>query len=99
ARGDERLWSLSEVGHMRLAAWKAGLFAAATLLSATATTSVARADGAWGPFTANISLTTDYRFRGISQSDRDAAVQGGFDFAQNGWFAGVWASSVDFLDS
>jgi uncharacterized protein (TIGR02001 family) len=83
---------------MRIAAWKAGLFAAVTLLGTSATASIAHADGAWGPFTANISLTTDYRFRGLSQSDNDAAVQGGFDFAQDGWFLGVWASSIDFLD-
>jgi uncharacterized protein (TIGR02001 family) len=84
---------------MRIAAWKAGLFAAVSLMGTSAATSLAHADGAWGPFTANISLTSDYRFRGISQSDNDAAVQGGIDFAQNGWFLGVWASSVDFLDS
>lgn len=85
---------------MRSASWKAGLFAAAALMGSSASTTVAHADeGAWGPFTANIELTTDYRFRGISQSDNDAAVQGGIDFAKNGWFAGVWASSVDFLDS
>jgi uncharacterized protein (TIGR02001 family) len=83
---------------MRIAAWRAGLFAAVSLLGAGALSAPARADGAWGPFTANISLTTDYRFRGISQSDNDAAVQGGIDFADNGWFAGVWASTVDFLD-
>ena len=84
---------------MKLTSWKAGLFAAVAMMSAGATTSVAHADGAWGPFTANISLTSDYRFRGISQSDNGAAVQGGVDYASNGWFAGVWASSVDFLDS
>lgn len=83
---------------MRIAAWTAGLVAAVSLTSMSAMTSVAHADGAWGPFTANISLTTDYRFRGISQSDTDPAVAGGVDFAQDGWFAGVWASSVDFLD-
>ncbi len=80
---------------MRIAAWKAGLFAAVSLMGVSG---VARADGAWGPFTANIELTNDYRFRGISQTDRSAAVQGGIDFASNGWFAGVWASNVDFED-
>lgn len=84
---------------MRIAAWKAGLFAAVSLMGASTASTIAHADGAWGPFTANIELTSDYRFRGISQSNRDAAVQGGVDFASNGWFAGVWASSVDFLDA
>lgn len=46
---------------------------------------------------ANVALTSDYRFRGISQSDEDAAIQGGVDavFAP-GIYVGVWASSVDF---
>jgi uncharacterized protein (TIGR02001 family) len=84
---------------MRIAAWKAGLFAAVSLAGMSAAGTVAHADGAWGPFTANIALTTDYRFRGISQTDRDAAVQGEVDFNKNGFLAGVWASNVDFLDS
>lgn len=45
----------------------------------------------------NVTLTSDYRFRGISQSDTDPAIQGGFDVAfDNGLYAGVWASNVDF---
>ncbi|MFV0477537.1 MAG: TorF family putative porin [Parahaliea sp.] len=46
---------------------------------------------------ANVSLTSDYRFRGISQSDDDPALQGGFDLAfDNGLYIGTWGSSVDF---
>ncbi len=45
----------------------------------------------------NIALATDYRFRGISQTDRDPAVSGGFDFtAENGLYAGVWGSNIAF---
>ena len=46
---------------------------------------------------ANVTLTSDYRFRGISQSDESVAIQGGFDaeFAA-GFYAGVWGSTVDF---
>ena len=44
---------------------------------------------------ANIGVVSDYRFRGISASDRDPAIQGGIDVtAGSGWFAGVWASSI-----
>jgi uncharacterized protein (TIGR02001 family) len=47
---------------------------------------------------ANVALTTDYRFRGISQSNDDIAIQGGFDLAfENGIYIGTWGSSVDFL--
>ncbi|WP_423822775.1 TorF family putative porin [Salinisphaera sp. SPP-AMP-43] len=49
-----------------------------------------------GSLTANVAFTTDYRFRGISQTDRDFAVQGGFDYAMDsGFYLGTWASNVD----
>lgn len=48
--------------------------------------------------TANVALTTDYVFRGESQSDEAAAIQGGFDCDYRMFYAGVWASSVDFGD-
>ena len=48
-------------------------------------------------FTGNVALTSDYTFRGISQTAEDPAVQGGFDFAhKSGVYAGVWASSLNF---
>ncbi len=47
-------------------------------------------------YTFNIDGTSDYVFRGFSQSARDPAVQGGADFAYNIFYAGVWASSIDF---
>ena len=45
----------------------------------------------------NVAITSDYRFRGISQNDQTLAIQGGFDFEhEDGFYVGVWASSVDF---
>ena len=45
----------------------------------------------------NVALTSDYKFRGISQSNGDIAIQGGFDIGwDTGIYAGVWGSSVDF---
>ncbi|MCP5189477.1 MAG: hypothetical protein H6988_03695 [Pseudomonadales bacterium] len=45
----------------------------------------------------NVALTSDYRFRGISQSDESAAIQGGFDAEFGpGFYIGTWGSSVDF---
>ena len=54
--------------------------------------------------TGNVSLTTNYKFRG---QDQDAskvkavkpAIQGGFDYAfgDSGWYVGNWNSSVDWL--
>ena len=44
-----------------------------------------------------MAITSDHRFRGISQSDRDPALQGGFDWAHDsGFYLGTWASSIDF---
>ena len=44
---------------------------------------------------ANAAVVSDYRFRGVSLSDRNPAIQGGIDVSMdNGLFAGSWASSV-----
>ena len=45
---------------------------------------------------ANVAFTTDYRWRGVSFSDGDFAVQGGFDLThENGFYVGVWSSSIE----
>nr|VFJ89963.1 MAG: conserved hypothetical protein [Candidatus Kentron sp. H]VFJ90947.1 MAG: conserved hypothetical protein [Candidatus Kentron sp. H]VFJ97973.1 MAG: conserved hypothetical protein [Candidatus Kentron sp. H] len=49
-------------------------------------------------FTGNIAITTDYLFRGYSQTGEGAAIQGGMDYthAPSGFYAGTWASSIEF---
>ncbi len=47
----------------------------------------------------NLGATSDYVFRGVSQSDNDPALQGGVDVAYGILYAGVWASLVDFADA
>ena len=47
-------------------------------------------------YTFNIDGTSDYVFRGFSQNMRDPALQGGADFAYNIFYAGVWASGINF---
>ncbi len=50
-----------------------------------------------GPeFSANVALTTDYMFRGISQTQNDPAIQGGIDMTWGIFYLGTWASNVDF---
>ena len=45
----------------------------------------------------NVSLTTDYVFRGVSQTLEEPAIQGGFDYSNSsGFYAGFWGSNVDF---
>ena len=46
--------------------------------------------------TANVALSTDYMYRGISQTDSTPALSGGFDYShESGFYAGLWASNVD----
>lgn len=46
---------------------------------------------------ANVTLSSDYSFRGVSQTGLDPAIQGGFDIAlDNGFSVGTWASNVNF---
>lgn len=46
---------------------------------------------------ANANLTTDYKFRGISQTNSGPAFQGGFDADfGNGFYLGNWNSNVSF---
>lgn len=48
--------------------------------------------------TGNLTFTTDYVFRGVSQTNEDAAVQGGLDYSHTptGLYVGTWASNVNF---
>ena len=48
----------------------------------------------------NLSVTSDYVFRGISQSNRKPALQGGLDYAfgDSGFYVGTWGSNIDFQD-
>lgn len=45
----------------------------------------------------NIGVVSKYIFRGIGNENSGAAVQGGLDYAHgNGFYAGWWASSLDY---
>ena len=70
----------------------------AALTSGAATSALAADPKAPEPdfeISGNFALVSDYRFRGISQTDKDPAAQGGFDVAhKSGLAAGVWASNV-----
>jgi uncharacterized protein (TIGR02001 family) len=48
--------------------------------------------------TSNISLVSDYLYRGISQTGTKPAIQGGFDYAHSsGFYAGAWGSSISWI--
>jgi uncharacterized protein (TIGR02001 family) len=47
--------------------------------------------------TGNVALVTDYRFRGLSQSSGDPAIQGSININhKSGLYVGMWSSSTDF---
>lgn len=70
--------------------------AGVALVALLATAGTAVAEGEWS---GNVAITSDYVWRGISQTDEDPAIQGGFDYANGMFYAGTWASNVDFGDA
>ena len=46
----------------------------------------------------NVGAVSEYRYRGISQSRLDPAVQGGFDYAdKSGFYVGAWGSTIKWI--
>lgn len=67
-----------------------GVLAAAGLLSLGATARAADLSG-------SAALTSDYVWRGTTQTQGDAAVQAGFKLAsESGFYGSVWGSNVEF---
>ncbi len=51
----------------------------------------------YGNLSANVGAVSNYYFRGVTQTDDSAAVQGGLDWNHDlGIYLGTWASNVDF---
>ncbi|MDR3214214.1 MAG: TorF family putative porin [Azoarcus sp.] len=72
--------------------------AASVLVAALPLASVVQAEESASPFSANVSIVSDYAYRGISQTDEKPALQGGFDFKHSsGLYIGVWGSSISWL--
>lgn len=46
----------------------------------------------------NAAVTSDYVFRGVSQTQENPAVSTGVDLTKGAFYAGAWASNVDFGD-
>jgi uncharacterized protein (TIGR02001 family) len=46
----------------------------------------------------NVGAVSDYRYRGISQSRLQPALQGGLDYAdKSGFYVGAWGSSIKWI--
>ena len=73
---------------------KKSLLALAAVLSLGALPSLSYAQ-----FSANIGAVTDYRYRGISQSRMDPALQGGLDYGlPAGFYVGTWLSTIKWIE-
>ena len=71
-----------------------------TLLTAAAAMALTAPAAVAAEVAGNVTLASDYSFRGWSQTGRDPAIQGGFDVAFEGGFSvGTWASNVNFGDT
>lgn len=48
--------------------------------------------------TANVGVTSNYVFRGLTQTDDGVALQGGIDYIHEvGFYAGAWGSNVEVI--
>ncbi|HEX4304276.1 MAG TPA: TorF family putative porin [Rhizomicrobium sp.] len=86
---------------MKNLTWKL-MLGAATMASAMAMGAPAFADDApappsWGTISAYVAVTSDYRFRGISQNNSNISPQASINWTgPEGFYAGVWSSKVDW---
>ncbi|MFD2165483.1 TorF family putative porin [Thalassotalea euphylliae] len=72
-----------------------GLAIASGLAASVVSTETHAVEG----LSANVGLTSNYLWRGVSQTDDAAAISGGIDYEHgSGFYAGTWASNVDFGD-
>lgn len=71
-------------------------FFGAAMLAGAAIAGTAGVAHAEGSFSGSVALTSDYVFRGISQTDNEPAIQGSLDYSNGIFYAGLWGSSVDF---
>jgi uncharacterized protein (TIGR02001 family) len=66
--------------------------AIALVSGSVAVPSVAMAD-----FTANAAMGSNYVWRGLTQTENEAAISGGIDYAsESGFYVGTWASNVNY---
>lgn len=73
---------------------------ALALVGAFAAPAIAEEPASPHTLSANVTLATDYIFRGVSQTNQKPTIQGGFDYSHaSGFYAGTWASNVAWVDA
>jgi uncharacterized protein (TIGR02001 family) len=82
----------SRVAHRIALHRRAGIAVCATCLFTALLPFDSHAQDAWG---GSLAITSDYRVRGLSRTEGDAAVQGGLHARlAPGWIIGAWASTI-----
>jgi uncharacterized protein (TIGR02001 family) len=92
---------MTRKNHLKTSARNDVWFAGACLVALVVWGVASHADAqeATGPqVTANVAVTSDYVFRGVSQTQENAAISAGVDLTNGGFYAGAWVSNVDFGD-
>jgi uncharacterized protein (TIGR02001 family) len=83
---------------MKLASLPVVLAGAALLATSAVTAQTAAAPASPHTVTGNFGFVSDYRFRGISQTFKKPAIQGGIDYSHSsGLYLGTWGSNVSGL--
>jgi uncharacterized protein (TIGR02001 family) len=73
-----------------------GVLTAATMASGPAAAQQKQSFSVSGTLAGNLTVTSDYRFRGVSRTFGDPAIQGGVDFTlPSNFYVGAWASMID----
>ncbi|AWL13194.1 hypothetical protein HMF8227_02743 [Saliniradius amylolyticus] len=68
-----------------------------TSLIATSLSAILVAPAALAEVSANFGVTSNYLWRGVTQSADNPSVSGGLDYSNDsGFYAGTWIGSVDF---
>jgi uncharacterized protein (TIGR02001 family) len=71
---------------------------AGAVATALITPNLAAAADSPHSLTGNVGLYSQYIFRGLTQTNKDPAIQGGFDYSHSsGLYAGTWASNISWL--
>ena len=67
------------------------------LLCTALSSAMLLATPSYAELSANVSVTNNYIWRGLTQTINEAVVQGGVDYvSESGFYAGTWASNVAF---
>jgi uncharacterized protein (TIGR02001 family) len=90
---------MNKMSYVLLVAGVVGLpMATAPAFGEEAAPAAATAPASPHTFTGNVTLASEYIYRGIGQTNRKPAIQGGFDYSHaSGFYAGVWGSNISWL--